>query len=126
MKRWPLFLTAARTFLSERVRVTASVSSGAIGGTVKTEKPVVITDMRCSIQPRGAFGKDTVLGQYTDASEVMFCEAMDENGAKRELRRGYGIEEIDGRRRKWEVTDDAENYADVFLVVPLRPARMVR
>lgn len=121
MKRVPGFNRAARSFLTETVRVSAPVTSGSMRGTTTTVV-VVAANLRCSIQPRSAFESKTVVGRFTDATEVMFVPALDTTGKPYAFKMDATVEELDGRGRKWTVTADGENYMDVFMVVPLKPA----
>lgn len=107
------FARAARAFLTARVRVTH-------GGSV------IADDLPFAIQPRTSYESATITGRFTDATLYGYCKALDSNGAKLRIRKGCKVEELVGNtvKRLLEVTDDPENYLDVFLLVPLRPRRM--
>lgn len=120
MARWPSFERSAGALLTEMVRVTASAASGSMRGTV-IERLAAIDGLRCSIQPRSALANQTLAGRYTDATDFLFCRALDAAGKPLALKMDAMVEETAGRRRRWSVISDAENYADVFLAVPLRP-----
>lgn len=116
--RWPSLAGAAANMLTTTVQVATSPSG-----------PVIVDSMRMSIQPRSAFERYTVMGKFTEATMIGFCQATDDDGKKWPIRKGHIVREIeDGGSvvRRWEVSDDPENYEAVFLVVPLRPSRMPR
>ena len=126
MRRRPVFSRAARALLDRTVDITGLRTSGSMGGTETTSKGKVISALRVCIQPRSAWEQDTVLGKYTDATHMLFCDARDSQRVKLDIRKGYTVQETygTGADRRYEVTDDPENYDDVFLAVPLRPVRL--
>lgn len=126
MPRWPSFTIAARSLLTRRVRVTAGGSAGGIHGPQPAPATVVVDDWPVSIQPRSTMDINTPAGKFTDATMVCYGPAADAQGVKLPIRKGHAVDEMrgDAVAYAWEVTDDPENYAGVFLAVGLRPRRV--
>ena len=120
------FGRAASGLLDRTVDFTGLRTSGGLGGAGQTSKGDTVTNLRCSIQPRSTWESDTVLGKYTNATHMLFCTAWGAQRQPLDIRKNYTVTETqyEGHGRKWEVTDDPENYDDVFLAVPIRPVRV--
>lgn len=100
----------------ERCRVTAGASS-------RTPGALVADGVWFVFQPQAAFRADTVLGSYTDTTDIAFCRATAGDGRPLAIRQGNIIETPQGR--KLEVCYDPPATGDLFLSVPVRPARML-
>ena len=126
MPRWPSFVNAAKSLLTRRVRVTASGQTGGLHGPQPAPATVIVDDWPVSLQPRSSYETSTVAGKFTDATMLAYGPATDHQGHKWPIRKGHTVEEFRGDvvAYAWEVTDDPENYAGVFLLVPLRPRRV--
>ena len=127
MRRVPVnFMRAVKGLLNRTVDVIGARTSGSMGGVTQTDKDIVVKELRGCFQPQSAWEQDTVLGKYTDATQMFFCKTLDNSGIKLNIHKGYMLREqlYEGKSREWEVTDDPENYDDIYLAVPLRPVRL--
>jgi len=107
--RLPRFNVSSKAFINSTVDIK-EVGTGDI----------VIENLRCGIFPSSVIEDVNILGRYTNATMIMFCKANDEDGDKLDIQKEYVVEEIASPNRHWLVTDDPENYMNVYLLVPLR------
>lgn len=105
----PRFYRASKALINSEVNVK-EVGTGSL----------TVSNLKAGIFPASAFEDVVVMGRYTDATMFMFCKAFDKYGEKLDIQKEYTIEEIDTPNRVWLVTNDPENFNNVYLLVPLR------
>jgi hypothetical protein len=105
------FEEAAGRFLTHEVKVTRKARLATKRGAEPSGEATVITDLRCSIQPRSSFERKGMLGRIPEMTHMMYCKGEDGNRQKLDIHHGYEVADQYGL--VYRVVAEPEAYPDL-------------
>lgn len=108
------FEDAADTLLTETVKVVAANRRATRTGSVVEPATEVVTDLRCSIQPRSSFDTKTVLGWLPETTHMAYCRAEDTNAIVLDIHKADRVIETTANRkpREFVILNEPDKFPD--------------